>query len=84
LARKIPGILAGNLAFPDHRHLKSYSPQVPAQDNEKKAGIFPGKVLIVGHGKLYAVRISSKMGCEGVRCHLCLTHYHQAVLVWCF
>ena len=49
-----------------------------------KAVIFPGELITVEGGKIYAVRISSKMGCEGVRCHLCLTHYYQAVLVWCF
>ena len=27
------------------------SPQMPVQDNETKAGIFPGKVIIVDHGK---------------------------------
>ena len=28
------------------------SPQMPVPDNETKAGIFPGKVIIVDHGKL--------------------------------
>ena len=42
---------AGNLAFPYRRHLKSSSPQMPVQDNETKAGIFPGKVIIVS-GKI--------------------------------
>ena len=27
------------------------SPQIPVQDNETKAGIFPGEVIIVDHGK---------------------------------
>ena len=31
------------------------SPQVPVQDNETKAGIFPGKVIIVDHGKLVRI-----------------------------
>jgi hypothetical protein len=47
-----PAIPVGNLAFPHHHHLKSFSPQVPAQDNEMIAAIFPGKVIIVDNGKL--------------------------------
>jgi hypothetical protein len=42
---------AGNLPFPYQRHLKSASPQVLAPDNEMKAGIFRGKVIIVAGGK---------------------------------
>jgi len=41
----------GVLAFSSHRYLKSSSPQMPAQDNETIAGIFPGKVIIVESGK---------------------------------
>jgi hypothetical protein len=47
----IHAIPAGNLAFPFHRHLKSSSPQMPTQDSETKAGIFPGEVIIVDCGK---------------------------------
>jgi hypothetical protein len=57
---------------------------MPVPDNEMKAVIFPGELITVEGDKINAVRIPSKMGCEGVRCHLCLTHYYQAVLVWCF
>ena len=49
---RIPPIPAGNLAFPDHRHLKSSSPQMPVPDNETIACIFPGEVIIVDHGKI--------------------------------
>jgi hypothetical protein len=37
------------------KHLKSSSPQVPVQDNETKAGILPGKVIIVASGKLSTI-----------------------------
>lgn len=39
------------------RNLKSSSPQIPMQDNEMKTGIFQGKVVIVGHGKLAATLV---------------------------
>jgi len=47
------GRLALNCRYlcPYLRHLKSSSPQMPVQDNETKAGIFPGKVIIVAGGK---------------------------------
>jgi len=38
--------------FPYPRHLNSSSPQLPVPDNELIAIIFPGKVIIVEHGKL--------------------------------
>ena len=50
-----PAIPAGNQAALHHRHLKFSSPQMPAQDNETIAGIFPGKVIIVDSGKLYVI-----------------------------
>ena len=52
---RIPAIPAVNQAFPYHGNLKSSPPQMPAQDNEKKAGIFPGKVIIVEAGKQLAI-----------------------------
>jgi hypothetical protein len=41
----------GKRQVPYHRHLKSSSPQKPLDDMEMKAGIFPGKVIIVAGGK---------------------------------
>ena len=48
---KNPAIPAGNLASTYHRHLKSSSLQMSVPDNETKAGIFPGVVIIVDSGK---------------------------------
>ena len=45
-------MLDGTLAYPYPRHRKSSSPLMPVQDNEMIAGIFPGEVIIVGHGKI--------------------------------
>ena len=44
------------MALPYPRHLKSSSPQMPVQDNDMKAGIFPGEVIIVVCGKQFATR----------------------------
>jgi len=57
---------AGNHPFPDHRHLKSSSPQRRVQDNETKAGIFPGKVIIVESGKLYVIKPIFSIDCGGL------------------
>ena len=35
----------------NYHHLEFSSPQMPVQDNEMKAGIFPGKAIIVEAGK---------------------------------
>ena len=51
LTWKTPSFPTEVLASPDHRHLKSSSPQVPVPDNNIKAGIFPGEVIIVENGK---------------------------------
>jgi len=48
---KISAATADNLAFPYPQHLKPYSPQMPMPDNEMIAVIFPGKAIIVDHGK---------------------------------
>jgi len=58
LAVKTSSIPARNLAFPDHRNLKSSSPQMPVQDNETKGGIFSGKVIIVDNGKIVAKQLT--------------------------
>ena len=40
---------------------------MPVQDNETKAGIFPGKVIIVDHGKVAKLRVWAHfLFCEGV------------------
>jgi len=54
-----PAIPAGNLAFPYHRYLKSSSPRMSMPDNKIKPGIFPGKVIIVEHGKLVRMDLPS-------------------------
>jgi hypothetical protein len=43
---------AANLVFSGYRPLKSSPPQMLAQGKEMKAGIFPGKVIIVAGGKV--------------------------------
>ena len=40
------------------------SPQMPVPDNETKAGIFPGKVIIVDHGKLYVINTVFSIDCS--------------------
>ena len=35
------------------------SPHVPVPDNETKAGIFPGKVISVDHGKIVCISPSA-------------------------
>jgi len=42
------------------------SPQMPVPDNETKAGIFPGKVIIVDHGKLHCTEQSCLLSIERV------------------
>ena len=46
-------------AHRSHHHLKSFSPQMAVPDNETKAGIFPGKVIIVDHGKIVRIDLPS-------------------------
>jgi len=41
----------GNLAFLYHRHLKSSSPQMPAQDKEIISKFFANQMIIEGSGK---------------------------------
>jgi hypothetical protein len=80
---EILAIPAGNLAFPYHRHLKSSSPQVAAQDNEIKAGIFPGKVIIGEHGKQLCISTSIDMNRPQIPQlpQLFLWPLHRAVLI---
>jgi hypothetical protein len=44
-----------NLGFPYHQHLKSSSPQVPAQDMQIKHAIFGSSVIREGFGKIGAI-----------------------------
>ena len=63
MASRIPAIPAGNLAFPCHRHLKLSSPQMPVPDNETKAAIFPGEVIIVADASyLLSVEFPCRLG----------------------
>ena len=59
-------------------HLKSSSPQIPVQDNETKAGIFPGKVIIVATGKLYVIKPVFSIDCGGLGVTF-LSHYFLSV-----
>jgi hypothetical protein len=54
LPRRIPALPGGNLGFPYHRHLKSSSPQIPAQDKRIISAIFAESVIREGFGKLAA------------------------------
>ena len=42
------------------------SPEMPVQDNETKAGIFPVKVIIVDSGKLYVIKSVFSIDCGGL------------------
>ena len=46
------------------RHLKLSSPQMPMPDNEMKAGILPGKVIIVENGKIRVPSSAAKLADE--------------------
>ena len=36
---------------------------MPVPDNDMKAGIFPGEVIIVDHGKLYVIKSVFSIDC---------------------
>jgi hypothetical protein len=46
-----PAAPTGNLAFPDHRHLKSSSPQMWVPDMEIISGVFAALVITERFGK---------------------------------
>ena len=46
---------------------------MPVQDNETKAGIFPGKVISVEHGKLVAMSKSMVATGPRIGCHPLVT-----------
>jgi hypothetical protein len=57
-----PANPAVNLAFPYHRHLKSSSPRLPAQDNEIIATTFGNYCEIHDHGKICGSQLISLGG----------------------
>jgi hypothetical protein len=51
---------------------------VPEQDNEMKAGIFSGEVIIVDHGKLYVIEPDFSIDFGGLGTTF-LSHYFRHV-----